>query len=207
MTYSAIADVSAVVVELLKRNVDERSPLDPNEIELVAPGDGEALSNADLAVCPYRVETDVAMGSASRSTAESGTTRGEPPLSLAVRYLVTAYAVDDGEGDDESRADPFEHQERLGTALQILHDNGRIDPADAPVPLLQEQALSISIVDEPLEELLSLWSQVPDASYQPSATIEVAPVLVQSLNEEEFTRVEERETQLGRRADEPGERE
>ncbi|MBZ6494859.1 DUF4255 domain-containing protein [Natrinema longum] len=201
MTYSAIADVSNVLVELIKTNAGARSPLDPNGIEVASPADIDSLSSVDVVLYPYQIETDAAMGSVSRTT--DGQSRQDRPLALSVRYLVTTYAVDDGgEDDDEGQTDPVERQLLLGAVLQLFHDNSRIDPGDAPAPLLQEQPLSISITDEPLEELLSLWSQFPDATHQPSATIEVSPVVIQSLNEEEFVRVEERETSVGWRSEE-----
>ena len=202
MTYSAIADVSSVLVELVKANADERSPLDPNGIEVASPADIDSLSSVDLALYPYRIETDAAMGSVNRST--EGTSREEPPLALSIRYLVTAYAVDGGgeDDDDTGQTDPLRRQQLLGAALQLFHDNSRIDPSDAPSPLIQERPLSISIIDEPIEEVLSLWSQFPDATHQPSATIAVSPVVIRSLNEATFARVGERETAIGRRSDE-----
>lgn len=206
MTYSAIADVSTVLLELLKTNVGERSPIDPDDVAVASPAELDALASADLALFPYRIATDGARGSVN-PTPKSGTSRRDPPVSLTVRYLVTPYGVDGDDETDDDRADPFERQRRLGTAIQIFNDNRRIEPADAPAPLYQDEPLTISIVDEPLEDLLSLWSQYPDAVYQPSATVEVSPVLVQSLNQEEFTRVEERETRLGRRSDEPSQAE
>ena len=200
MTYSAIADVSNVLLELLKANAGERSPIGSNRIEVASPDDIDSLSSVDITLYPYRIETDTAMGSGSRTI--SGTARQDRPLALSVRYLVTAYAVDDGgENDDTGQTNPFKRQQRLGAALQLFHDNSRIEPADAPAPLGQEQPLSISIVDEPVEELLSLWAQLSDVSHQPSATIEVSPVVIQSLNESEFTRVEEHETTVGRRSE------
>ncbi|MFD1565522.1 DUF4255 domain-containing protein [Haloarchaeobius amylolyticus] len=200
MTYSAIADVSNVLIELIKANAGERSPIDSNRVEVASPADIDSLSSVDIALYPYQIETDTAMGSGSRTI--SGTARQDRPLALSVRYLVTAYAVDDGgEDDDEGQTNPLKRQQLLGAVLQLFHDNSRIEPADAPGPLLQEQPLSISIVDEPVEELLSLWSQFSGVTHQPSATIEVSPVVIQSLNEAEFTRVEEHETTVDRRSD------
>jgi len=198
MTYSAIADVSNVLIELVRANADERSPIDSNRVEAASPADVDSLSSVDITLYPYQLETDTAMGSGSRTI--SGTARQDRPLALSVRYLVTAYAVDDGE-DDEGQTNPLKRQQLLGAALQLFHDNSRIEPADAPGPLLQEQPLSISIVDEPVEELLSLWSQFSGVTHQPSATIEVSPVVIQSLNEAEFTRVEEHEMTVERRSD------
>lgn len=206
MTYSAIADVSNVLIELIKANADERSPIDSNRVEVASPADIDSLSSVDLTLYPYQIETDTAMGSGSRTI--SGTARQDRPLALSVRYLVTAYALDDGgeNDDDEGQTNPFKRQQLLGAALQLFHDNSRIEPADTPAPLLQEQPLSISIVDEPVEELLSLWSQFSSVTHQPSATIEVSPVVIQSLNESEFTRVEDHETTIDRWSGEPDQR-
>ena len=201
MTYSAIADVSNVLIELLAANADERSPIDSSRIKLASPADIDSLSSVDIALYPYHIETDAAMGSGSRPV--SGTSRQDRPLALSIRYLVTAYAVDDGSDDDDDggKTNPFKRQQRLGAVLQLFHDNSRIEAADAPGPLDQEQPLSISIVDESVDERLSLWSQFADVSHQPSATIEVSPVIIESLNEAEFTRVEEHETSIGQLSD------
>jgi len=199
MTDSAIADVSNVLLELLKTNTDERGPLSSNRIEVASPADIDSHSSVDITLYPYRIETDTAMGSGSRTI--TGTAQQDRPLALSVRYLVTAYAVDDGGDREKRQTNPFKRQRRLGAALQLFHDNSRIEPADAPAPLRQKQPLSISIVDEPVEELLSLWAQFSDVSHQPSATIEVSPVVIQSLNESEVTRVEEHETTVNRRSD------
>jgi len=201
MTDSAIADVSNVLLELIKANAGERSPIGSHRVEVASPADVDSLSSVDITLYPYRIETDTAMGSGSRTI--SGTARQDRPLVLSIRYLVTAYAVGDGgESDDMGRTNPFKRQQRLGAVLQLFHDNSRIEPTDAPAPLGQEQPLSISIVDEPVEELLSLWSQFSGVPHQPSATIEVSPVVVQSLNESEFTRVEDHETRVDRRSSE-----
>jgi len=137
------------------------------------------------------------------STITSGTARQDPPLSLAIRYLLTAYdQTGDDSNDGDDRGDPLDRQRRLGAALQVFHDHSQIEPEAAPLALLQEETLSVTVVDEPLDELLSLWSQYPNATYQPSATIEVRPVVIQSLNEETFTRVEDRETDIGRHTNE-----
>lgn len=198
MTYSAIADVSNVLIELIAATADERSPIDSSRVELASPADIDSRSSVDIALYPYHIETDAAMGSGSHPT--SGTRRQDRPLALSIRYLVTAYAVGDGSGDDEGTTNPFKRQQRLGAVLQLFHDNSRIEPADAPGPLLQEQPLSISIVDESVDVRLSLWSQFADVTHHPSATIEVSPVIIQSLNEAEFTRVEEHETSVDRRS-------
>lgn len=204
MTYSAIADVSTVLLELLAESAeDDRSPLDPGGIEVVSPADVDSLSNLDLGLYPYRVETNNLTG--SRSDEATGNTRQDPPLSLAVRYLVTAYAsVGDeaGGGEGETRMDPLSWGDTLGAALQVFHDNRTIDPEEAPAPLYQDQPLTLSIVDEPFDDTLSLWSQFENAAYRPSATVEATPVVVQSLNQESFTRVQERETRVGRHGDE-----
>lgn len=200
MTYSAISDVTTVLLETLREGAeDERSPLDPAGIEVASPNDVDSLSDLELTLYPYHVETDNAAGSVSSRT--SGNTRHDPPLSLTAYYLVTAYAGgdDDGRsGDGEGPGDPLSWGDRLGAALQVFHDNSQIDPAEAPAPLYQEQHLAVTIVDEPLDDVLTLWSQFDDASYRPSATLEVSPIVIQSLNEEEFTRVDERETSVGR---------
>ncbi|ARS90770.1 hypothetical protein [Natrarchaeobaculum aegyptiacum] len=59
MTYSAIADVTTAIVELLREHAAEAAtPLDPSGIEAVAPDAVDSLSGLELAVYPYRIATD-----------------------------------------------------------------------------------------------------------------------------------------------------
>jgi len=202
MTYSAIADVTTAIVELLREHATQAAtPLDPSGIEAVAPDAVDSLSGLELAVYPYRVATDNRAGTTVKQL--TGTTRTDPPLTLSVRYLLIAYTDHDETRaeDGDGRPGPLERGTSLGAALQILHDNQHLDPDDSMAALYQNEPLTITFVDEPLDEMLSLWAQFEGASYRPTAAIEVAPVVIQSLNEEEFTRVDERETRVGRHTD------
>lgn len=201
MTFAAITDVSTLLVDVLRERADpEWHPIDPDGIAVAAPDEVDDLSNVQLLVYPYRVEQDNSAGSVSPTIED--TTRSDPPLAVSVRYLVVPQHSGDG-GDGSTGSDGVAMADRtdtLGATLQLFHDLGQLDPAEASTPLRQDAPLTVRIVDEPLEELFSLWSQLGDVSYQPAATIEVAPVLIPSLNEETFTRVEERETDVGRHA-------
>ncbi|NGM70799.1 DUF4255 domain-containing protein [Natronolimnobius sp. AArcel1] len=194
MSYSAIADVSNALLEVMATNVAEHSPLDPNRIAVASPAELGSLSDIDLVLCPYRIETDNSRGTVSRTTTE--TTRQDPPLSLSIRYLVVPRAGENENDDAETQMSSIERQRLLGAALQIFHDTSRLEPDEVPVPLIQDEPLTISITDEPFDDVLSLWSQYPDIDWRLAATIEVRPAMIQSLNEETFTRVEDREAVL-----------
>ncbi|THE64831.1 DUF4255 domain-containing protein [Salinadaptatus halalkaliphilus] len=203
MTYSAIADVTMAIVELLQKHATkEPYPLDPAGIEAVSPDAVDALSGLELAVCPYRITTDNRSGTAAKQI--TGNMRTDPPLTLSVRYLLAAYSTDQEESraaTGDGRSGPLERGTRLGAALQILHDNCQIDPAESTTPLYQSEPVTITLVDEPVDEILSLWSQFDGTTYRPTASIEVTPVVIQSLTEEEFVRVDERETRVGKNTD------
>ncbi|WP_247729526.1 Pvc16 family protein [Halovivax limisalsi] len=201
MSFTAITDVSSLLVEVLRERASpEWHPIDPAGIVVASPADVDDLSNAQLVLYPFRIERDDRAGSVNPTVDD--TTRVDPPLSVSVRYLVVPQRVGDDE-DATDGGDGLELADRLdtlGAALQLFHDLGQLDPTAGTTALWQDAPLSVRIVDEPLEDLVSLWSQLGDVSYQSAATVDVSPVLIPSLNEETFTRVEERETGVGRHA-------
>ncbi|WP_135534615.1 MULTISPECIES: DUF4255 domain-containing protein [Halostella] len=201
MTFTAVADVSRTLLELFRDEIDRRGnvvSIDRGSVDLVSPEEVSQDSNVRLGLYPYRVTEDGAAGSTTHQIGES--TKRDPPLPLALRYLLTAYPVGD---DTEQSSEMIAQQRTLGLALQILHDNSRLNPDDCAGGIDQDTSLTLSLTSEPLDEFTSLWSRFGDATYRPSTTLEVRPVMIQSMNEEDFTRVADRETGVSRRPDEP----
>lgn len=107
-----------------------------------------------------------------------GSGTGQPPLALALRYLVTAY------GEDESGAHAV-----LGRAMGILHDHPVLGPqeiADATAVELPDSDLHrqpehprITPVAVTTDDLFKLWSGF-QTGYRISAAYELSVVLIDS---------------------------
>lgn len=193
MTYEAIRYVSDALVDVLAETARHPEvPVGPDEVELLSPGDVGPNSTVRIGVYPYRVRKDGSVGSMN-TTPVNDTARRDPPLPLAIDYLVTAYPRE----DEDHTSGTVGQQQALGLALQTIHDTGVLDPADTD-GLEQDTRIGLSVSDPPREELFSLWARF-DATYQPSVTVEVSPVMIQSINEESFSRVAERDVDVARR--------
>lgn len=194
MSHRALIDISETLVAQLREAADHDGiPIDPDTIELLSPEEVGAEADTRLAVYPLQVDEDGTTGPTTRQVSES--TRREPPLAVSVRYLVVAYPA-----EDTDQADVVDQLRALGLALQTVHDTPVIDPTE-DVPLEQDREVSLSIASVSTDERTSVWTRFPDATHRPSAIIDAGPVMIQSANTDEFTRVSERETDLGRRSD------
>ncbi len=200
VTFTAVAAVSETVLELFQDRIEQRRNVSfsRSDVALASPEAVDADSGVRLGLFLYRVTRDEKAGAAAPEVAQS--TKRDPPLPLSLQYLLTAYPMDD---EGEQATGTLAQQRTLGLAIQLLHDNSRLEPAECAVGLDQDSALSIRVTSEPLDQFTNLWARFGDATYHPSATFEVSPVLIQSTNEESFTRIDERETDISRRPDEP----
>ena len=87
-------------------------------------------------------------------------------------------------------------QHALGLVLQTVHDRGVLE-ADEMDWLGQDMRLTLSIREISHEELMSLWARF-DAAHQPSVVVTASPVMVASLNESEYAKIQEREVDIER---------
>jgi hypothetical protein len=190
MTYEAIRHVSEALVDRLQSTVDHPElPVSPNQIELTSPADIGPNSTVRVGVYPYRVTQDGSVGSMSRQEVDDSAHR-DPPLPVTIDYLVTTYPRD----DEDSVSGTIGQQQALGLVLQTINDNSVFEP-EAVQGIEQNSRIALSITSQPLEQLLSLWARF-DATYHPSVSVEAAPVMIQSINETEFTRVAERDVDV-----------
>ncbi|NMF86160.1 DUF4255 domain-containing protein [Nodosilinea sp. P-1105] len=101
---------------------------------------------------------------------------GAPPLALNLYYLVTAY----GQNND----DILGHR-LLGLAMQTLHDNTTLQPADLRLALAdsdlhsQVERIHITPITLNLEEMSKLWATF-QTQYRISAAYEASVVLIDS---------------------------
>jgi hypothetical protein len=100
-----------------------------------------------------------------------------PPLPLALKYLVTAYGLND---------DDISGQELLGRAMILLHDHPLLGPSDiegiTPDSGLQDQVERVRITPESLslDDMSKLWTSFQSAEYHLSVVYEVSAVLIES---------------------------
>jgi len=100
-----------------------------------------------------------------------------PPLSLVLKYLLTAY----GENDDDIKG-----QRLMGRAMSILHDHPLLGRSDiegiTPDSGLQQQIERVRIAPDTLslDDMSKLWSSFQSAEYRLSTGYQVSVVLIES---------------------------
>jgi hypothetical protein len=113
-------------------------------------------------------------------------TPGQPPLSLRLRYLMTAEAATDNQEESDVNA-----QTTLGDAMLVLHQfAGRLNEAaftDATVGAVGEQILDevlredyenvkVTLMPADLDDLSRFWSAMSEENYRRSVIYEVSLV-------------------------------
>jgi len=195
MTYEAIRHVTEALVDLLSETADyPEVPVNPDEIELISPGDINANSTVRIGLYPYQVRKDGSVGSLNK-TQIGDATRRDPPVPVTVDYLVTAYP----RADEDNVSGTLGQQQALGLVFQTIEDVGVFEPTEIEA-IDQDTRIGLSITELPLDQLLSLYARF-DATYQPAIRVEASPVLIQSINEAAFTRVTERDVGVEKQPD------
>jgi hypothetical protein len=192
MTYEAIGHTTETFVELLSDTADHPElPVSPDEVQLASPADVGPNDITRIGIYPYRVRKDGSVGSMN-TTQLDDSARRDPPLAVAIDYLVTAYPREDEDIVSASTG----QQQALGLALQTINDRGVIEPENE-WSIDQDTRLTISLRESSQEALTSLWARF-DATYQPSVSVEASPVMIRSLNETAFARIAERDVDVNR---------
>jgi hypothetical protein len=105
-------------------------------------------------------------------------TYGQPPLSLNLHYLMTAYSASDTSDDRDLVA-----QELLADGMRVFHDFPIIPPDYVHLdPELKNQFERIKIVLQPasLEEFAKIWTALPAANFRCSVAYNVTVVQIES---------------------------
>jgi hypothetical protein len=103
--------------------------------------------------------------------------RAHPPLPLVLKYLVTAYGLND---------DDISGQQLMGRAMSVLHDHPLLGKSDiegiTPNSQLQDQIERVRITPETLtlDDMSKLWSSFQSAEYRLSTGYQVSVVLIES---------------------------
>jgi hypothetical protein len=190
---TAIASVSDSVAGLLSDPLADRTDADPRAVALDSPAELSAEPDVRLGVYLSGIERSGREGSnpsaaRKRARRESDETvvRQNPPLTLALRYLLTAYP-------SSERRDARSQHRLLGAAMRVLHDTPVLDQAglhDGPPPRITLESSS--------SERAWLWETFPEAPHRPSVSYHVSPVVIESGETSEVGRVTERRASVSR---------
>jgi len=113
---------------------------------------------------------------------------GNPPLSLNLHYIFTAFGASDTGPDADMEA-----QQILGDAMRVLHDFAIVTPdlveEKKPIPkppildptLLGEfERIKITLQPAAVDEISKIWTALPNVNFRRSVLYEVSVVQVQS---------------------------
>lgn len=189
--YNAIGRVSEALVDVLQTRMTEREgviSLDRSEIALTSP---DAVgSDADTRLTLYLYEVEESEHQQTRRIT-SNNVRKDPPLSLKLHYLLTAFPSNTG---SDNTTDSSDQHAVLGLAMQVLNDNGQLEGPDIGPSFSEDASVTVSMDSDSNNKVSRVWDTFRDVPLYPSVTYEVSPVLIESLAEEEIQRVTERET-------------
>lgn len=196
-TYTAIAEASETLIELLRDRIAERSDvvsIDRNEIALVSPDDVGADSDIRLSMFLYDVSENTVLKNQEARMTDPDKTR-DPPLALDLRYLLTAFPSQTG---SEATTNTLDQQRVLGLAMQVLNDNSILGADELPASLADTE-LQVTLEEETVQTVTDVWGTFPDTPLQPSVTYQISPVLIDAAERDSVDRVSEKGTDYQRK--------
>jgi len=179
--YTAIADLGASVLRLLRDNMTPDPVSRPDLIGMASPRDAGDLV---LSIFLFNVKEN---GESRRTGMQDrGGVLQYPPLALDLYFLITAHS----NADRLTRS--LDEQRVLGRAMQVLYDNSVIRSPYLEGSLAESgETVRISHAGMDGEGLLKLW-QFGDLPYKLSTVYRVGPILLDSNRTKEVSRVVER---------------
>ena len=194
--YTAIAEVSRTLLELLREEITGREDivsLDADSVALVDPTEVSDDDGTRLSVTLFHLEENASMkNSQPRSPSDPNVDEGSP-LVVDLYYLVTAHG-----GGEASTAQRVEQQRVLGLALQTFQDNAILGDEQLADGLEADGPLTVSLVNQSFGERTNRWSTAPETAFQPSVLYHVSSAVIDSRQREPLTPVTDRETSLDR---------
>jgi len=171
-----ITAASATLLQLLR---DELGNAVPNQrITLESPGARQGGAGGSLiGLFLYAVAESPYLKN-EPPTIQDAITRRQPPLTLDLYYLLTAYP-------SENQGDPSAGQllahANLALAMRTLYDNGVLAGSRLRSDLSGTDAeLRLSLNPITVEDMTRLWEVFPEKLYQPSVGYLLTPVPVES---------------------------
>jgi len=194
-THDAIADTSETVLGVLRDGIERRDDLDvtAEEVVLASPDDVSERFDARLSLFPYKI-TRESRGRPGRVQTGENTFK-DPPLVLTAYYLLTGYPES---GENVARKHQ-EQQSALGIGMQVLHDNSHLEKSRLHGSAQNSCSIQIELHAEANEEIDQIWNTFVESSIRPSVVYEAGPIVIESVKEEEVSRVSEREVEVERK--------
>ena len=182
--YTAIADVSYTLIDLLRDNMGDL--IDPDSIVVVSPGDIEPNDNVRLSLFLFQVIENVHMKNQEMQIIDPAKLK-YPPLIMDLSYMLTSYP---SSGIQDITERTMEEHSILGKAMQVIHDNSIIaDPFLRGCLTDDGQELHISQTPLNLDDMTKIWSTFQDRPFRPSVCYLVSNVRIESTREKEAKRV------------------
>ena len=182
--YTAIADVSYTLIDLLRNKMEDL--IDPDLIAIVSPEEIEANDSVRLSLFLFQVIENVHMKNQEMQIINPAKLK-YPPLILDLFYMLTSYP---SSGIQDKTERTKEEHSLLGRAMQILHDNPIITNPHLRGCLTDDgQELHISQTPLDLDNMTKIWSTFQDRPFRPSVCYLVANVRIESTREKEAKRV------------------
>ncbi|UCF94906.1 MAG: DUF4255 domain-containing protein [Desulfobacterales bacterium] len=182
--YSAIYDISATLLELLKAHMDNLVAQD--RISLSSPAELQQDTTPRLGLFLYQVIENHHLKN-SELTAMAADRLRFPPLALDAFYLLTAYA----------QTRESEHQ-ILGRAMQIFYDYAIIRGSLLRGGLAgSAEEIKIGLHTLSLDDINKLWNTFGNRPYKLSMAYRVSLALIESTRETVAARTTERVGRYG----------
>lgn len=178
--YTAIADTSERLVQLLRRELSPDVIIGPNEIGLKSPEDKTEVS---LGVFLYDVQISEEVYS-NRMTDVGVSRQKYPPVCLNLYYMLTAYSAGD------VKYQMAQEEKILGRVIQAFHDYPTLPPGGEGGAREGAPALRIQMQRMNMEEKARIWN-FGSLPYKLSLFYKISPVVIESTRRKEVVRVRE----------------
>jgi hypothetical protein len=182
--YTAIADVSNTLIDLLRSNMEDL--INPDSIVLISPGEIEANDSVRLSLFLFQVIENAHMKNQEMQIINPAKLK-YPPLILDLYYMLTSYP---STGIQDITERTKEEHSILGRAMQIFYDNSIIAGPILRGSLIEnDQRLHISQNPLSLDDMTKIWNTFQDRPFRPSVCYLVNNVRIESTREKEAKRV------------------
>lgn len=182
--YTAIADVSNTLIDLLRSNMEDI--INPDSIVLISPGEIEANDSVRLSLFLFQVIENAHMKNQEMQIINPAKLK-YPPLILDLFYMLTSYP---SPGIQDITERTKEEHSILGRAMQIFYDNSIITGPVLRGSLTEDdQRLHISQSPLSLDDMTKIWNTFQDRPFRPSVCYLVNNVRIESTREKEAKRV------------------
>lgn len=184
--YSVIANVSEELLRTLRRGLCPEPIQSAESIQPASPAD----RNADFQLGLFLYDIREMGEYRTSGQVRHGDVRRFPPKSLTVNFLL--FLNSKAQIASGAQAE----QRILGRALQVLADRPVVDLAAVqPYAGEPDENPSVTLLSMSFDDKSKIWSAL-SVPYQAGIYFSVAPLLLDSLREEPFTRVTETQMRL-----------